>query len=267
MSRLVPCIVPVRAMFAVLALAGLCNASAIAQDSFGGATGQRNTVQSDGSPLPQQYDGTQPRDRSYGPGGRPMDQEDAYRPPPPRGYDGNGRPPMQGASNEAQDFGVAPTRQLRPSQQLHGPTPTSIPGGKVIATQQLAQLMQDRQGSAMVLHAFGAAEHLPGAIPVGPAAQGGGFDDQVQREFGQYLRQATGGDQSRVLVFYCAGPQCWGSYNAALRAINMGYHNVYWYRGGIEAWGEAGLPIETAQAQGRQSQPQQPQAQQQGRQW
>lgn len=25
-------------------------------------------------------------------------------------------------------------------------------------------------------------------------------------------------------------------YNAALRAINMGYTQVYWYRDGIEAW-------------------------------
>jgi hypothetical protein len=33
------------------------------------------------------------------------------------------------------------------------------------------------------------------------------------------------------------------SYNAALRAINLGYKNVLWYRGGIEAWQRAGLPL------------------------
>ncbi len=36
--------------------------------------------------------------------------------------------------------------------------------------------------------------------------------------------------------------ECWVSYNAALRAINAGYTNVLWYRGGIEAWKAAGLP-------------------------
>lgn len=29
------------------------------------------------------------------------------------------------------------------------------------------------------------------------------------------------------------------SYNAALRAINMGFTQVYWYRGGVEAWRQA----------------------------
>ena len=29
--------------------------------------------------------------------------------------------------------------------------------------------------------------------------------------------------------------------NAALRAINLGYKQVLWYRGGIEAWQKAGL--------------------------
>ncbi len=157
--------------------------------------------------------------------------------------------PASMSSGEAQDFGIAATRKLRPSQQLHGPTPTSIPGGKVIATRQLSEMLQRGQDNVLLLHAYGAPEHLPGAQAVAPASQGGRFDDQVQREFGQYLRQASGGDTSRMLVVYCAGPQCWGSYNAALRAIHMGFRNVYWYRGGIEAWGQAGLPLQDAQGQ------------------
>lgn len=151
--------------------------------------------------------------------------------------------PASMAGAEAQDFGVAPTRQLRASQQLHGPTPTSIPGGRVIGTRELAGMLQQQgQGKVLLLHAYGGPEHLPGAQAVAPAAQGGSFDDQIQREFGQYLRQASDGDSSRTLVVYCAGPQCWGSYNAALRAIHMGFRNVYWYRGGLEAWGQAGFP-------------------------
>lgn len=37
------------------------------------------------------------------------------------------------------------------------------------------------------------------------------------------------------LVFYCHHHHCWLSYNAALRAIKLGYTNVMWYR-----WGERG---------------------------
>lgn len=206
----------------------LATPAAFAQDSFGAPTRQPSIQQ----PMPAQ----QPMQN------RPMQSAPASRLPEmamPTGI----------ASGEAHDFGVAPTKQLRPSQQLHGPTPTSIPGGKVIATRQLSELLQRGQGNVLLLHAYGAPEHLPGAQAAGPAAQGGSFDDQVQRDFGQYLRQASGGDTSRTLVVYCAGPQCWGSYNAALRAIHMGFRNVYWYRGGIEAWGQAGLPLQDGQGQ------------------
>ena len=141
---------------------------------------------------------------------------------------------------------MEPTPKLQPTAQLHGPTPTSIPGGKVVNTRQLEEWMQGQQtqqGRVMLLHAIGSNEHLPYAIPVVPASQGGSFNDQVQREFGQYLEQATGGDRSRLIVTYCAGVQCWGSYNAALRAIRLGYQNVHWYRGGMDAWRAAGLPL------------------------
>ena len=148
-------------------------------------------------------------------------------------------------AGETQDFGIAPTSELRPSAQLHGPTPTTIPGGKVVGTRQLAQWMQGQQGQqgkVLLLHAVGSSTHLPNAIPATPASQGGRFDDQVQTDFGAYLQRATAGDRSRLLVTYCQGVRCWGSYNAALRAIHMGYTNVHWYRGGKEVWGARGLP-------------------------
>lgn len=156
------------------------------------------------------------------------------------------KPAPTGNVDETQDFGVRPTAQLRPTEQLHGPTPTTIPGGKVVGTRQLAQWMQGQQGpqgKVMLLHAIGSSAHLPNATPATPASQGGGFDDQIQREFGEYLQTATGGDRSRLVVTYCQGVRCWGSYNAALRAIHMGYTNVHWYRGGMDAWQQAGLPL------------------------
>lgn len=218
MSRAVT---PLAAVYAIaLACAWLLPAPVVAQDSFGGPSSQ---------PPPAQ-------------------EQRTLRMPPSGVMSDRGKPaPSRGAAGEAQDFGVSPTPQLRPSEQLHAYTPTSIPGGKVIGTQQLSQLLQRRQGDVMLLHAFGGMEHLPGAIAVAPASQGGGFDDEVQREFGQYLKQATGGDLQKMLVFYCAGVQCWGSYNASLRAIRMGFRNVYWYRGGLDAWRQAGLPVNGGQ--------------------
>lgn len=207
-------------MFAGLLLGPL---PTLAQDSFGSAPQAPQRVQS--------------------PAGPPAAQERSATPKAGRGQ----LAPTPTKTGESQDFGIAPSARLQPTAQLHGPTPTSIPGGKVVTTQQLAQWMQGQQsaqGRVMLLHAIGSNEHLPHAIPVVPASQGGSFSDQVQREFGQYLEQATGGDRSRLIVTYCAGMQCWGSYNAALRAIHMGYRNVYWYRGGMDAWRAAGLPLQ-----------------------
>jgi PQQ-dependent catabolism-associated CXXCW motif protein len=137
-----------------------------------------------------------------------------------------------------QDFGVPPSNQLQTT--FHGPTPTSIPGGQVITTDRLMGLYQQSgQNGLLVFHVLGPGPTLPNAQNAAPASQAGSFNDQTQQEFGNYLQQVTQGNKARPLVFYCLNTQCWMSYNAALRAIHMGFTQVYWYRGGIEAWQQA----------------------------
>ncbi|MEO7431917.1 MAG: rhodanese-like domain-containing protein [Dokdonella sp.] len=137
--------------------------------------------------------------------------------------------------NELQDFGVAPQEQLQ--TVLHSPTPTRIPGGQVITTDRLLGLYnQAGQNGLLVFHVLGQGPTLPNAQNAGPASQPGTFDDSTQQEFGKYLQQVTRGSKARPLVFYCLNTHCWMSYNASLRAIHMGYSQVYWYRGGVEAW-------------------------------
>ena len=50
------------------------------------------------------------------------------------------------------------------------------------------------------------------------------------------MGKLTNNNLNMPLVFFCPGVKCWESYNAALRAINLGYSKVYWYRGGISSW-------------------------------
>jgi PQQ-dependent catabolism-associated CXXCW motif protein len=94
---------------------------------------------------------------------------------------------------------------------------------------------------------LGGAERIQGAQYAVPAVHSGSLNDATQQQFGQFLGQATGGNKQYPLVLYCLSTQCWMSYNAALRAINLGYTNVLWYRGGIEAWKQAGLPVQSVQ--------------------
>ena len=142
---------------------------------------------------------------------------------------------------ERADMGVQPPRGLHPGQ-FHGPTPNTIPGGQVITTRGLYALYQQN----LPVHVFdvlGGQQMLPKAIPAGFAANPGSFEDQTQQQLAGMLRQVTGGANDHPLVFYCQGPQCWMSYNAAVRAIALGHRNVLWYRGGLEAWAQAGLPM------------------------
>jgi len=150
-------------------------------------------------------------------------------------------------ATERQDFGVTPVSALH-AGQMHGPTPSSIPGGQVITTKGLVELVRGGQVPVLVLDILGGAEMIQGAVPAVPAAQSGSYTDQVQMAFGNFLQQTTGGNKQHPIVMYCLSPECWMSYNASLRAINLGYTNVLWYRGGIESWKKAGLPVQPAGA-------------------
>lgn len=146
------------------------------------------------------------------------------------------------AQYERQDFGVQATPQLH-SGAMHGPTPASLPGGQIITTKGLVELIQSQQTPYILFDVLGGPMMLPGATPAVQAAQPGQFGDQVSQQMGQYLEQVLQGNKQIPLIFYCQSVQCWMSYNAALRAVNLGYTNVLWYRGGIEAWQQIGGPL------------------------
>jgi PQQ-dependent catabolism-associated CXXCW motif protein len=221
-----------------------CAAStAIAQETFGGGVQQ-----------PPQQPNYPPQQPNYPPGQQP-DYRNQPQPQPPPGP-GQRMDLDQLGKAERQDFGVPATPQLHDGA-MHGPTPASIPGGQVITTKGLVGLVQNKQAPYFLFDVLGGPETLPGAMASVWMSQPGSFNDQVQQQLAQLMQQGTQGRKDTVLVFYCLSSHCWMSYNAALRAINAGYKNVLWYRGGIEAWKAAGMPTQPAQQQGPQP-PQQP---------
>jgi len=148
---------------------------------------------------------------------------------------------------ERKDMGV-PAKATLHDGQMHGPTPNSIPGGRLVTTREIYELVQRTQGDRSTaprsFDILGGPDRLPGALMALPAGQPGSFDDAAQREFGQFLQGVMQGRKDLPMIFYCASIQCWMSYNAALRAIRLGYTNVLWYRGGVEAWKYARLPLQ-----------------------
>ncbi len=210
---------------------------ALGQDSFGQQQSQRQQ-------QPQQQQGQWPQQQppqGQWPQQRPQQdqwQQQQFGGQQP-GHQGQWSAPQnpleQLMQMERQDLGVPAQTSLR-NGDLGGPTPSSIPGGQLITTPELLQLLNNPQGGAMVFDVLGGQQRLPNAIDAVAASAGGSFSDRTQRQFQSQLERLTGGRKDVPMVFYCSSINCWMSYNAALRAINAGYSQVYWYRGGLQAW-------------------------------
>ena len=157
----------------------------------------------------------------------------------PPGFQGRApanAPPRQNYADELTDFGVQPQDQMQ--RNVASPTPTSIPGGHVITTVEVRQAL----GSSVVLVDVLQGQHatIPGALSIPGAGMAGTYDDQAQQALWAALSAATNMNPDYPIVFFCAGAKCWESYNAALRALQLGFKMVLWYRGGLDAWRASG---------------------------
>lgn len=146
------------------------------------------------------------------------------------------------------------------------PVPSTLRGARVLTTAEAEALWRNRQAAFIdVLPraprpkglAPGTIWHrepyrdIPGSTWL-PDTGYGALAPATLAYFERGLAEATGGDRNRIVVIYCK-PDCWMSWNAAKRALSLGYHHVCWYPGGAEAWRAAGLslaevqPLERAQ--------------------
>lgn len=56
------------------------------------------------------------------------------------------------------------------------------------------------------------------------------------------LEFVTEADKAAPLVLFCQ-EECWMSWNAAKRALEMGYENVSWYPDGVDGWAFEDYPL------------------------
>lgn len=85
---------------------------------------------------------------------------------------------------------------------------------------------------------------IPGSIWL-PDVGYGALAAPMQVYLADNLARASGGRHDRLLVFYCHA-SCWQSWNAAKRALALGYTRVAWYPDGTNGWDAAGLPLRPA---------------------
>jgi PQQ-dependent catabolism-associated CXXCW motif protein len=85
---------------------------------------------------------------------------------------------------------------------------------------------------------------IPGSIWL-PNTGYGELAAETENYFRLGLKRVTQSDGAKLLVFYCLR-DCWMSWNAAKRALALGYKNVAWYPDGTDGWEAAGLPLQEA---------------------
>ena len=137
------------------------------------------------------------------------------------------------------------------------PVPDKITGGTIIGPEEAHTLWQD-QGAAFidVLPQPPKPANLPEgtiwrdkprkSIPETiwlPNVGYGAIADVTADYFRAGLEASTNGDIDHGVVFFCL-EDCWMSWNAARRAIEWGYTNVYWLPEGTDGWALWGYPME-----------------------
>lgn len=88
-------------------------------------------------------------------------------------------------------------------------------------------------------------DNIPGSTWL-PNVGFGALNPELEDYFRRSLTTLTGGDLGKPLLIYCL-TDCWMSWNAAKRALEFGYRQVYWYPEGTDGWLAAGGSLEDSQ--------------------
>jgi PQQ-dependent catabolism-associated CXXCW motif protein len=145
------------------------------------------------------------------------------------------------------------------TEDYRAPTPATLRGARVITTAEAQALW--RAGTAVFVDVMPQVAR-PANLPAGtlwreqrrlnipgslwlPDTGYGELSRAADTYLTSALERATGGDRAKVLVIYCLR-DCWMSWNAAKRAISLGYAGVMWYPEGTDGWQDAGLPLSEA---------------------
>ena len=83
---------------------------------------------------------------------------------------------------------------------------------------------------------------IPGAVGLERAGWGASTSDTVQDRLRRKMHTLTAGDLDQPIVAVGWNSERFDGRNLALRLTALGYTQVYWYRGGREAWEVNGLP-------------------------
>lgn len=156
---------------------------------------------------------------------------------------------------ELVDFGGKPDRSDT-SGGCQRPTPLTLTGAKTVTTYDVERLLaQDWENGPYIFDVENLTPHkafltdneinyperesLPGSVWLPGAGAKLAFENKnpaIKSRLLAILDDFGGSDKTTSLLFTGSGYDCWMSYNAALFAVQNGFKNVLWYRGGMKSW-------------------------------
>ncbi|MFG6433473.1 rhodanese-like domain-containing protein [Roseateles sp. LYH14W] len=125
------------------------------------------------------------------------------------------------------------------------PTPTTLKGGKVITVDDAAALSKSK--GALFVDTRSALNFAKGHVPGAVTAAYKEKSDRVEKfdaSIDSFDFDKIPADKAAKIVFYSDGPTGWKSYKAAVLAVQKGYTQVMYLRGGFTDWTAKNLPVE-----------------------
>ena len=141
--------------------------------------------------------------------------------------------------------------------EYRAPVPVSLAGGTVIGPERAHDLWESGEAAFIdvmpqppkpanlpegTIWRDKPRDSIPGAIWL-PNVGYGAIAEVTADYFRAGLEAVTHGDPAHPIVLFCL-EDCWMSWNAAKRAIEWGYDEVYWLPEGTDGWQLWGYPLD-----------------------
>jgi len=123
-------------------------------------------------------------------------------------------------------------------------TPTQLPGASVISAAQAKALVDKGVPVYDVRMAdLYRDEHVPKSI-LNEYKEVSAKEIDFDASLDTFDLSKLPSDKTKPFIMYCDGTACWKSYKSTTVAVQKGYKNIYWLRGGLPEWKDARYPVE-----------------------
>lgn len=172
-------------------------------------------------------------------------------------------------TTQAGDAGAAPSYILEKAppepadyrlKDYRAPTPSGLTGATTVSSEEAMALWKSR--SALFIDVLPRPvrpdklpadtiwhpperRDIPGSVWL-PNTGYGVLSAAMKDYFAENLARLTKENREQPILIYCL-ENCWMSWNAAKRALTLGYRKVYWYPAGTDGWERIGGRLKSAE--------------------